>query len=172
MLFNSLEFIFLFLPVAIVGYYSLGKLKWGIPAKAWLVLCSLFFYSWWNVGYLGIIVSSIVVNFFLRILLGKPFSSRGRLFLVTMGIILNVGLLGYYKYWDFFAFNFNALAVTNLPILKIALPLAISFVTFQQIAYLVDCYKKEAKESDLLNYSLFISFFPQLIAGPIVHCYC
>ncbi len=89
--------------------------------------------------------------------------------LLAIGIIANLLLLGYFKYMDFFINNFNTLFDGNIPMLHLALPLAISFFTFQQIAYLVDSYRAETKEYDFLNYSLFVTFFPQLIAGPIVH---
>ncbi len=89
--------------------------------------------------------------------------------LLTIGVIANVGLLGYFKYSDFFISNVNFLVGSDIPLLNLALPLAISFFTFQQIAYLVDSYKGETKEYDFLNYVVFVTFFPQLIAGPIVH---
>ncbi len=89
--------------------------------------------------------------------------------ILILGILFNIGLLGYFKYADFFLVNVNGLLDTSLPLPGLALPLAISFFTFQQIAYLVDCSKKDANEYDFLNYCLFVSFFPQLIAGPIVH---
>jgi alginate O-acetyltransferase complex protein AlgI len=97
----------------------------------------------------------------------KPSSSRKLILII--GILFNVGLLGYYKYSDFFIENVNYFFLTNVSLLNFALPLAISFFTFQQIAYLVDAYKNETKEYNFLNYALFVSFFPQLIAGPIVH---
>jgi D-alanyl-lipoteichoic acid acyltransferase DltB (MBOAT superfamily) len=97
---------------------------------------------------------------------GHIFSKRS---ILTFGIVSNLALLGYFKYTDFLIENINFLSDSNIPTLNLALPLAISFFTFQQIAYLVDSYRQETKEYDFLNYSLFVTFFPQLIAGPIVH---
>ncbi len=89
--------------------------------------------------------------------------------MLIFGIVSNITLLGYFKYSDFFIQNINYLFDIHLPLLHLALPLAISFFTFQQTSYLVDSYKGETKEYDFLNYALFVTFFPQLIAGPIVH---
>ncbi|QPC47545.1 MBOAT family O-acyltransferase [Mangrovibacillus cuniculi] len=168
MLFNSFEFIFLFLPIVIIGYFFLNKLH-TTSAKVWLLLASFFFYSWWNPDYFPLILTSLLVNYTVGTLLGKWENDFKRKALLTVGILFNVGLLGYYKYADFFLSNVNVFFQTNLPLLELALPLAISFYTFQQIAYLVDSYRNETKEYNFLNYSLFVAFFPQLIAGPIVH---
>lgn len=168
MLFNSFEFIFLFLPSAIIGYFLINRFNNRI-AKLWLVGASLFFYSWWNIKYLPLILGSIGFNFIVGKLLSSDNLKFNRKTLLIIGLIGNIGLLGYYKYADFFINNVNSVLSTNLALLNLALPLAISFFTFQQIAFLVDIYRGEAKEHDLLTYALFISFFPQLIAGPIVH---
>ncbi|WP_223701218.1 MBOAT family O-acyltransferase [Sutcliffiella deserti] len=169
MLFNSFEFIFFFLPIVFLVYFYLNKRKLVLPAKLWLVCSSLFFYSWWNVLYLPLILSSMVINYFIGRKLGASTTFVNRKGLLVLGIVFNVGLLGYYKYSDFFLANVNYFFSTNMALLNLVLPLAISFFTFQQIAYLVDAYKKETKEYNFLNYALFVSFFPQLIAGPIVH---
>lgn len=140
-------------------------------AKLWLVLASLFFYSYWNIKYLPLILLSLGVNYALGRKIGEMAErdkGKARFFLLA-GLFFNIGLLGYYKYADFFIGNINYLLKTGISLLNIALPLAISFFTFQQIAYIVDAYRGEAREYDLLNYALFITFFPQLIAGPIVH---
>ena len=126
---------------------------------------SLFFYAYWSVYYLPILLGSIVFNFLVSKFLAKHQSKA----ILIFGIVCNLALLGYFKYADFLISNLNAIANTNLGLLHIALPLALSFVTFQQIAYLVDSYNKQTKENSFLNYCLFITFFPQLIAGPIVH---
>ncbi|SHG44868.1 D-alanyl-lipoteichoic acid acyltransferase DltB, MBOAT superfamily [Thermosyntropha lipolytica DSM 11003] len=170
MLFNSYVYIFAFLPAAFAGYFLLA-FRYEKGAKLWLVLASLFFYSYWNIRYLPLILVSLGVNFILGRKIGEftgKDKEKARLFLIA-GLLFNIGLLGYYKYADFFLSNINYLLRSNLPLLHIALPLAISFFTFQQIAYIVDAYRGEAREYDLLNYALFITFFPQLIAGPIVH---
>ncbi|WP_149726177.1 MBOAT family O-acyltransferase [Campylobacter concisus] len=165
MLFNSYAFIFVFLPLVFFVYFFLNKKRLSTLAKAFLVSASLFFYAYWSVYYLPILLGSIVFNFLVSKFLAKHQSKA----ILIFGIVCNLALLGYFKYADFLISNLNAIANTNLGLLHIALPLALSFVTFQQIAYLVDSYNKQTKENSFLNYCLFITFFPQLIAGPIVH---
>ncbi len=167
MLFNSFIFIFIFLPITFFVYFALQKTEKRELAKAFLVLASLFFYSWWNVIYLPIILASMFFNFAIGKELRKE--SHTSKTLLTFGVVANLALLGYFKYADFMIENVNMVFHTEVELLHIALPLAISFFTFQQIAYLVDSYRKETKEYDFLNYALFVTFFPQLIAGPIVH---
>ena len=167
MLFNSHIYIFIFLPIVFLTYFYLNKKRWTLASKTLLVLSSLFFYAWWNPIYLPLILVSMFVNYGIGTTLPK--TKKYKKILLTIGVIFNVGLLGYFKYADFFIQNINFLTGKNIPLLHLALPLAISFFTFQQIAYLVDSYKGETKEYDLLNYMVFVSFFPQLIAGPIVH---
>ncbi len=169
MLFNSYVYIFAFLPIVFFTYFYLVKREWLLASKALLVLSSLFFYAWWNVKYLPLILVSMFVNYAIGTTLSNNKIKRHNRKLLIAGIVFNVGLLGYFKYADFFIKNINFIANANIPLLHLALPLAISFFTFQQIAYLVDSYKGETKEYDLLNYMVFVSFFPQLIAGPIVH---
>ena len=141
------------------------------------MFASLFFYSWWNITYLPLILISMLFNYLIgntlsksneenKKGLNKSFSKKS---ILVFGIICNVSLLIYYKYADFFIENFNLASSSNVNLLNLVLPLAISFFTFQQIAYLVDSYRSETKEYDFLNYALFVTFFPQLIAGPIVH---
>jgi len=171
MLFNSYEFIFLFLPLSFFVYFFLLEKRLVVGAKGFLVFTSLFFYSWWNVAYLPIILSSMLFNYVIGNSLNDNFKKVliRKKHLLVFGIILNLSLLGYFKYTDFFLENFNLAFDGSVPLLHLALPLAISFFTFQQIAYLVDSYRGETAEYDFLNYSLFVTFFPQLIAGPIVH---
>lgn len=175
MLFNSYEFIFLFLPVTFAVYFWLNKKRLTQASKAWLVFASLFFYSWWNVIYLPLILGSILFNFTVGSTITKMgdsssmkkgFSRKG---LLTFGIISNIALLAYFKYMDFFITNANGVLGTQWNLMHIVLPLGISFFTFTQIAYLVDAYRNEVKEMDYLNYSLFVTFFPHLLAGPILH---
>ncbi len=168
MLFNSVEFIFIFLPITFFVYFYLNNKRLSEASKAFLVFVSLIFYSWWNIVYLPLIISSMLFNYIVGSALSKD-DTKNKKVLLTFGIILNLCLLGYFKYIDFFIDNFNILFNANISLLYLALPLAISFFTFQQIAYLVDSYKNETREYDFLNYSLFVTFFPQLIAGPIVH---
>lgn len=166
MLFNSFEFIFVFLPIVFILYFLVNKVH---PTGGMLLLlaASLFFYAWWNPAYLGLLVSSILVNY--SVGTGMMKGTRYRKLLLILGILFNVGLLGYFKYTDFFIENVNALVGTNFQLLHLLLPLAISFYTFQQIAYLVDIYKGKVEDNRFINYAVFVSFFPQLIAGPIVH---
>lgn len=169
MLFNSIEFIFLFLPLSIVGYWLLQARNHSL-ASGWLVCCSLFFYGWWNPAYLPLILLSSAVNYAVGEKLcaqaKQKAASRG---LLAAGVAFNLLLLGYFKYTDFLIFNINTLFSSNIDALHVVLPLAISFFTFQQISFLVDSYKGITEEHSPLTYLLFVCFFPQLIAGPIVH---
>jgi len=172
MLFNSYEFIFLFLPVSFFIYFYLNKKRLVEAGKGFLVFSSLFFYSWWNIIYLPLILASMLFNYIVGRQFSKDLLNKNRYFKKTVlitGVIVNLALLGYFKYADFFISNVNYVLHTDIPLLHLALPLAISFFTFQQIAYLVDSYRGETKEYDFLNYAVFVAFFPQLIAGPIVH---
>ena len=176
MLFNSYEFIFAFLPLTFFIYFYLNSKRLTEASKGFLVFASLFFYSWWNIAYLPLILVSMLFNYVVGNILNENKESQdntkrkiNKKTILTIGIIANVALLAYFKYADFFIENVNFLTDGNIPTLNLALPLAISFFTFQQIAYLVDSYRKETQEYDFLNYALFVTFFPQLIAGPIVH---
>ena len=171
MLFNSHEFIFLFLPITLFLYFFLNRKRLTYASKGFLVVSSLFFYSWWNIIYLPLILLSIVFNYVIGASLTKEHQYKrvSKKQLVIVGIIGNIGLLIYFKYADFFINNVNFVLGSEIPLLYLVLPLAISFFTFQQIAYLVDSYRGETKEYDFLNYAVFVTFFPQLIAGPIVH---
>ena len=171
MLFNSYVFIFAFLPVTFFVYFYLNNKRLTVAAKAFLVASSLFFYSWWNVAYLPIILFSMLFNYAVGVSLSR--SSQhirvSKKVLLIVGIVANVSLLAYFKYADFLISNVNLVLKSHFDLLHLALPLAISFFTFQQIAYLVVSYHGETKEYDFLNYANFVTFFPQLIAGPIVH---
>lgn len=172
MLFNSYEFVFLFLPMTLAGYLLVGR-KWGTEsAFRWLVIASLFFYGWWNPNYLLLILFSMVFNFFIGEAIAGKFRSglecHGKAFLI-FGVVVNLALLGYFKYANFFVDNLKDWAGLEISLHTIVLPLAISFFTFQQIAYLVDVWQKKAQEYSFVHYALFVTFFPQLIAGPIVH---
>jgi len=171
MLFNSYEFIFVFLPITFFVYFYLNSKRLIEASRVFLVLLSLFFYSWWNIAYLPIILVSMLFNYVVGVSLSKDkeHTKVSKKMLLTFGVIANVALLGYFKYADFLIENINVMTNGHIPLLHLALPLAISFFTFQQIAYLVDSYRGETKEYDFLNYANFVAFFPQLIAGPIVH---
>ena len=171
MLFNSYVFIFAFLPVVFCGFYLVQK--YGSPAHAnfWLLASSIFFYGWWNPVYLLLLAVSVATNYLVassmvtRLQSGSGPSKR----LLVVGVAFNLALLGYFKYANFFVDNVNHLLDTSFNLEHIVLPLAISFFTFQQIAFLVDTHRGLVGRQHFLNYSLFVSFFPQLIAGPIVH---
>lgn len=166
MLFNSVEFLFFFLPITLLVFLFLLKQKRSNLLVAWLVIASLFFYGWWNPSYLVLILFSMFFNYGLGRALHR--SSHANL-LLFIGIAVNLGFLGYFKYTNFIVDQINLATSLNFNIERILLPLAISFFTFQQIAYLVDAKKQLTSEYSFLNYSLFVTFFPQLIAGPIVH---
>ena len=179
MLFNSYAFLFVFLPVCLLGVFALGSRGWTRAASLWLSAASLGFYAWWNPDpsapwspkYLALIVGSIVFNYTLGVRIsaqtarGARASAKAAL---TLGVVVNLSTLAYFKYANFLVDNLNALAGTQLAVGHIALPLAISFFTFTQIAYLVDAFHGVTKEYNFRWYLLFVSFFPHLIAGPIV----
>lgn len=169
MLFNSYEFIFIFLPITFFVYFYLNSKRLGHISKAFLVVSSLFFYSWWNIIYLPLVLLSMIFNYTIGNTLANNKSKINTKALLCLAITSNLALLGYFKYSDFFISNVNFTFGSHIEPLHLALPLAISFFTFQQIAYLIDSYKGETSEYDFLNYALFVTFFPQLIAGPIVH---
>ncbi len=171
MLFNSYIFIFLFLPITLIGYFALGKFRLIPLAKIWLLITSLFFYGYWNLPYLILMLVSIAFNYFMgRAIAFAPLKSQQAKILLWLGIGINLTSICYYKYANFLLSSVNSIFQTNLPFKEIFLPLAISFYTFTQIAYLVDAYRGEIKDAqyDIITYSLFVVFFPQLIAGPIL----
>lgn len=169
MLFNSYEFIFAFLPVTLIIFIFIARIN-SETAIAWLVFASLFFYGWWNPVYLILIISSMGVNYSTGYLINRFRDNRKKAkFLLIVGILFNLSLLGYYKYANFFLENIGYILESEFRVRQILLPLAISFFTFQQLAFLIDAYKGITKEYKFLHYALFVTFFPQLIAGPIVH---
>ena len=185
MLFNSFAFLFAYLPIVLAGYFLLDRLaptagtsaNWRrLAPAAWLAGASLFFYAWWDVRYLPLLLASICVNYGAGRLIGASAGAARKRVLVA-ALALNLGLLAYYKYANFFIDSVNAIAVTagagavSLPWhgLDIILPIGISFFTFTQIAFLVDCYRGEVREYRFIHYVLFVSYFPHLIAGPVLH---
>ncbi|MCH9754145.1 MAG: MBOAT family protein, partial [Alphaproteobacteria bacterium] len=170
MLFYSFEFLFIFLPVTLAGYWIICGLSHNNKISiSWLVLCSVVFYGMWNISYVSLIICSIIFNYYSGVLLQRIKSLRKRLLIFS--ISANLSLLAYYKYANFFIDNVNNIANTDITLCTIILPLAISFFTFQQISWLVDSYKNivNTRTEGLWRYALFVTFFPQLIAGPIVH---
>lgn len=169
MLFNSYEFLFVFLPITLVVFWTIGHLALPRIALAWLVSCSLFFYAWWNPPYLLLLLCSVLFNYAFGIVLtSRPHDYKQKLVL-GFGVCVNLLAIGYYKYFNFFLSSLNELLGTSYQHDTIFLPLAISFFTFQQITFLVDSYRGETRDCNFLRYFLFVTFFPQLIAGPIVH---
>ena len=169
MLFNSYVFIFAFLPITWLGYFLLNKINFNL-SKYFLLFASLTFYSWFDIRYLPLLLGSLLFNYFFGNLLNK---NSSKLYL-WIGILGNVSLLAYFKYTDFFIENFNWAFNKDVELLHLVLPLAISYFTFQQIAYLIDNYKVDENNNKIptysfLDYSLFITFFPQLLMGPIMH---
>lgn len=168
MLFNSYIFLFLFLPLCLLGWYGLNAGKQYKLAQAFLAGMSLWFYGYFNVYYLAIIVGSIAGNFFLSFLLKQKNTPFMRKCTLLIGLLFNFGLLFYYKYFDFFLENVNVLFRSDFTLRHIVLPLGISFFTFQQVSFIVDRCLERAPHYSFLNYVTFVTFFPQLIAGPIV----
>ncbi|MCD7862070.1 MAG: MBOAT family protein [Lachnospiraceae bacterium] len=166
MLFNSYIFIFLFLPAALFGYFGLNHFGWYRTAKLFLVGMSLWFYAYYRLSYLWIILSSIAVNYVLHRLLLRY---RGKRWLLTLGVAGNIGLLFYFKYFTFLCSALGQVTHTDFSLPEIVMPLGISFFTFQQIGFLVDTYRGEVERQNVVDYALFVTFFPQLIAGPIVN---
>lgn len=171
MLFNSYIFLLAFLPVVIVGYFSFNHFHRYRAAKIFLILASLFFYGYFNWWYLLIIISSVGFNYlFSRIMLNEKTGVILRKATFAIALTLNIGSLFFFKYYDFFISNVNAIINTDWTLLYIILPLGISFFTFQQLSYVIDSYKRDKNivEYNFWDYALFVTYFPQLIAGPIV----
>ncbi len=169
MLFNSYVFMLAFLPLTLLIYFLLGRLPERIQLnKLFLVLASFVFYGYNNPSYVPIIVCSILVNYALSQLMLRAEKKAVRLPLMLLGLLLNLGVLFYFKYHDFFAENMNAFLGTSWTLYHLALPLGISFFTFQQLSYVIDSYRRTVPRYNILDYALFVTFFPQLVAGPIV----
>src|SRR4030095_3627202 len=172
MLFNSGEFIFAFLPLVLAGFMLCGRVSRN-AALGWLIVASLFFYAWWRPLNVLIIAPSIIVNFVVARWMVRLGAEGGhtaaRRALLAFGVVFNVLFLGYFKYINFFANVANDVSGANFVLEQVILPLGISFITFQKIAFQVDVYAGRVKSFSLRDYCLFVLFFPQLIAGPIVH---
>lgn len=168
MLFNSYIFVLLFLPVSLLGYFFLNSLNYSSLAQIFLLGMSLWFYGYFNIKYLFIIVISIVFNFTIYKLLFFLQQNYFRKLILIIAIIFNIGLLFYFKYYDFFVENINLIFHSNFLFKNLMLPLGISFFSFQQLSFVIDSFKKDVPSYNFLNYALFVTYFPQLIAGPIV----
>ena len=170
MLFNSYYFIFIFLPAALFFFYWLSSLEKSEYAITWLIVASFFFYGWWNYYYVGLLLASILVNYLIGKLLLKKngITRKFKLLILILGVGFNLGLLGYFKYTNFFIKTANIIINEPFQTIDIMLPLAISFFTFQQVSFLVEVNQGKIKNNKFLHYFLYVSFFPQLIAGPII----
>ena len=171
MLFNSFSFLLFFLPAMLLGFFVLARFQHR-AAAGWLTLGSLFFYGWWDVRYLPLLLASILFNYVIGTAIARSQaaaqSTRARR-LLQAGIVADLALLAYFKYCNFFLDNLEWLAGRELSDLQVILPIGISFFTFTQIAFLVDTYRREVQEYDLVHYGLFVTYFPHLIAGPVLH---
>ena len=168
MLFNSYIFVFMFFPLVVLGYYGLHRLGWKSAALGYLTLMSMVFYGYNSFEYLIMLIVSILVNYLLVRLMDKT-GGVWRRSCLLVGLLYNLGILFYFKYYDFFIENVNAVLDTDYHFLRLALPLGISFYTFQQISYVIDSYRGDCARYSFLEYAAYVSFFPQLIAGPIVY---
>jgi alginate O-acetyltransferase complex protein AlgI len=166
MLFNSYSFILFFIPIVWLGFRFLSSNRLLTGALIWLTISSFYFYAYWNPPFIFLLLFSILFNFSIgKALEGK---NRYRKYFLFLGVAVNLLLIVYFKYGNFFMSNIFALSSSQWVDKDIFLPLGISFFTFQQIAFLVEVYQGKIVAPSLLNFSLFVSFFPQLIAGPIV----
>ena len=171
MLFNSYDFVYVFLPAVVIVFFLLGRASrtWALR---WVIAASLFFYGWWRPLNLLIILPSVLINFFLARWLqrfNQEEQAGAARFVLVLGITLNVAFLGYFKYSNFLVDSVNGSFGTHLVLARVILPLGISFITFQKIAFLIDVQAGRIESFTLQDYCLFVLFFPQLIAGPIVH---
>jgi len=170
MLFTSAAFVLLFLPITLTGFYVFGR-RSPDAAAAWLCAASFLFYGYWMPAFTLLLIASIGLNFFLglritTVRLHRPHAAWQWLML---GLVVNLLLLGYFKYFNFFVNNLEAATGTQWHLAEVLLPIGISFYTFTQIAYLVDAYQGKVGETRLVHYGLFVTYFPHLIAGPIIH---
>lgn len=166
MVFSSSIFLFIFLPITIIIYYLLRRYT---LKNLWLLLVSLFFYSWGEPKYILLMLISIIVNYFLAKIIANSIDKSKKKMVVILSVIFNLALLFYFKYFNFFIDNINILTGGDIKFLNITLPIGISFYTFQIMSYTIDVYNNKVPvQKNILNLGLYISLFPQLIAGPIV----
>lgn len=171
MLFNSFEFIFLFLPLTIILFFLIGKFSHKLTL-AWLCIASLIFYGYWNINFLSLLLVSVFFNFIAGKIItnfAREHQLRSSKIALITAVSANLLLLAYFKYMNFFIDIINQITITKHDLFNLILPLGISFFSFTQIAYLADCFQGKTKESNFLSYLLFVVYFPHLIAGPILH---
>lgn len=165
MLFSSMTFLFVFMPL-VMAVYFLSKKE---IRNYVLLIASIIFYAWGEPRYLAIMIITILVNYTGAILLDKHYSSRQRLWIVSLTIVLDLSFLFYFKYFNFVVDNINGVLATDFQLLDVIMPIGISFYTFQAMSYLIDVYRREVPaQKDVYKLALYIVLFPQLVAGPIV----
>ena len=171
MIFSSYQFVLMFFPITAIGYWVLNHFRFYEMSKIWLVIASFYFYAQGSPSFFPYFMGSVLANYVIGITMCQLQEDKTlqRKALLAVGVLANVGFLGYYKYMNFFLENVNALFGTDFIMKNVVLPIGISFFTFQLIAFLVDCYRGKTKKYNITEYLLFITFFPQLIVGPIVH---
>ena len=171
MLFTSGTFLFLFLPLTLALFFAFARIFGYGAAALWLGLASLFFYGYWMPIYVILLITSIIVNYFMGSLMlsSRAASGASRRAILITAIALNLGVLAYFKYANFFIGTINGVSGVQLPLLHVVLPLGISFFTFTQIAYLADVHAGKVAERNPAHYLLFVTYFPHLIAGPVLH---
>ena len=171
MLFNSYGFIFLYLPIVLLGFFALGQ-RSHTYAAAWLALASLVFYGYWNPIYVSLLMGSIAVNYRFGLAINRAVlakRARQSRWILVAAISANLALLAYYKYANFFLGAIDPVLGTHFTFRSVILPLGISFFTFTQIAFLVDTYQGKVAEYNFVHYTVFVTYFPHLIAGPVLH---
>ena len=171
MLFNSYTFLFIYLPIVLAGFFLIGHHHRG-AAAFWLFGASVVFYGMWDIAYVPLLLGSIAFNYTVGLTLARCVQAGQQVqarWLIRFGVISNLCLLGYYKYANFFVTSSGALLGESWSIETIVLPIGISFFTFTQIAFLVDAYRGEVRETNPVHYGLFVTYFPHLIAGPVLH---
>ena len=172
MLFNSFEFAFGFLPITLACFFALSRIGRGLWACGWLALASIFFYGYWAPEYLILLLTSIFANYAFGTAIQKTLVQKSRLRgkqCLSLAILLNLSALAYFKYANFLVDNLNLALGNQFDLARVVLPIGISFFTFTQIAYLVDTYQGKVRETNPIHYLLFVTYFPHLIAGPILH---
>jgi alginate O-acetyltransferase complex protein AlgI len=168
MLFNSYEFVFFFVPIVLLGFFFIATRSHRLAAL-WLAAASLFFYGWWNPKFVTLLLASVAFNYAMAQAIEKGRGSRNAKILLAAAVAANLAVLGVFKYSNFFISTVNAVAGTEFGLTSIILPLGVSFFTFTQIAFLIDVHRNIAHEFDFIRYLLFVTYFPHLIAGPVLH---
>ena len=171
MLFTSGEFLFVYLPVCLVAFFLIARVAGRAAAALWLSCASLFFYAWWRPEHAVLLLSSIAANYLFGAMILRARQARNGLArpLLVGAVVVNLGVLGYFKYANFFVDTVSSLVGSPIGTIDVLLPLGISFFTFTQIAYLVDVHAGKVSERNPLHYVLFVTYYPHLIAGPLLH---